>query len=721
MKRAQMLVKLLSIAAAAPVMTELAQSAGALEKAVDIAENVIGAIAGFVQTLLAAQGTIESAALVDYYDVDKYEVSATQPEHDKETNALITKAWASARKAREAKSDALQKCKHLPSYAQCFKDIVAMQESAADANAYALAATKRAIALIHADMEELERLGAGWSFYHGEERETALEVGRMLDKDALLQAIAAYTTIDTIGKAALVAGSASSVEDTVAQVLAGDYFSVSIVKAPAQYHKAFNALVGHHGEVFQLLEGHNDLEKAATSMHATNKAWEKQCNSAVSEAESELTKAGKEEPWLVSEVRGEWEIDSARVAEAKKLKDEGVLVRGAMDDYWLATSTARFQEAHDKAVLALDGLGAMMAMLRDIAEQKREECYASANATTAMGIALEGIAEEHCKRGDKETLGRAVQHYEKGAYQKALLSSGEPVSDVKALLAKAKVLAAGDAGKLKQIALLEEELRVAEKLDPETALPLLTSIADRAMALMEEAPAEEPPMEMMPAEKTPGEGEGVEPEEGERETVPGEAVAEWDTSTAEAKLKDLKKALDTVVELNFTVATVMDEEDWLEFKDRVGALKERPDSSDYARRKAELESVEDEMHQAIVGSMQRAKTEHETALAVMESEGVFDYAYVLENSRQEYEKGYYNRAFIYAAYAKAMAATQKSPATGLVTSAAAPLLIGVAVVVGIVWKLRSRKKEPEIRKVLKKIRGRESSRSSQRGPISWWK
>ncbi len=715
MKQVIVLVLLLSIATAAPVMTELTKSVGALEKAVDIAEGVINAIAGFVQTLLAAQGMVESAALVDYYDVDKYEISATVEGHDKEVNALITKAWASAKKAREAKSDALQKCKHLPSYAQCFKNIITMQESAADANAYALAATKRAIALIHEDMETLEQLGAGWSFYHGSEREVALEVARDMESEALHQAIATYTAIDTTGKAELTTGSADSVEQALAQVFAGKYFSVSIVKAPAQYHKAFNALVGHHGEVFGLLEGHNDLEKAITSMHATNKAWEKQCNSAASDAEKALTKANKEEPWLVGTVRKEWEINSARVVEARKLKAKGVLAREAMDDYWLATSTARFQEAHDKAVLAQDGLRAMMVELRDIVEQKKAECYASANATTAMGVTLEGVAEEHCKRGDKETLGRAVQHYEKGAYQKHLLSSGEPVSDVKALLARAKVLAAGDAGKLKQIALLEKELGLAETLDPETAMPLLTSIASRAMALMEEeAPDIEIMNEFVLEEIVPNRGEGVEPEEGEIDV-------EWNTDAAEQKLRDLKKALDTIVELNFTVATVMDEEDWLEFKERVDALKKRPDADDYARRKAELDVVEKEMHQVIVGSMQRAKTEHETALAVMENAGMFDYAYVLESSRQEYEKGYYNRAFIYAAYAKAMTATQKSPATGMLTSVAAPFLIGVAVVAGIVWKLRTRKKEPEIRKVLKKIRERESNRSSQRGPISWWK
>jgi len=723
MRTAILLVLLMvSASAAAPVATELTKSAGALEKIVDIVGDIVKAVTGYITTLFAARDTFENAGLVDYYDADGYETSATRPEHDAEANRLIEAAWAKAREAKEAKRDAVDKCRNLPSYADCYADMYSMQDSSAQANSLALAATKRALSLVNADLAELEGLGAGWSYYTGGEHELALEVAGKLEEGGeyapIYGAMRTYSMIDTAAEGEIATAYTQGIIDAAAKVLQGKYFSVEVVKAPAQYHHAFNALVGNNGMVFSILDDHNALEQAKGTMRAENAAWEKKSAEEVSAAEKALSELGKEEPWLA--LKEAWEANAQRVREAEYLSKEAAFARDAGQRYWLATSTTRFREAYDKAALARDGIGELSAELRDLAEKKRADCYAPANTTTAIGAGLEAIAEEDCKRGDSAPKGRAIEYYERGAAQKRLLSSSDPIADVKAMLARAKASAAGDEGKLAQIRLLEDELKLAETLDADSSLPILTSVADRAMALAEapataeamapEAPAAEmttPPSAAKPASLANATG-GKQP--------PAEAANfSWSTEAAQQKLSDAKKALDTVASLNFTVATVMDENDWLKFKGRLDSLKNKPSAGEYERKLKLLQELERDLDNAVVSSMQRAKQEHEAATVVMQEKQLFDYAYLLEDSRSEYERGYYNRAFIYAAYAKAMTVTQKQPITGLVPMEAAPVLLGLAVAGGVVWQLKRREKETPMRRVLKKIRARESSQTSQRG------
>jgi hypothetical protein len=709
---------LASASAATAVATDLTKSAGALEKLVDIVGGIVKTVTDYVTTLFAARDTFESGGLVDYYDADSYETGATRPEHDAEANRLVEGAWAKAREAKEAKRDAVDKCRNLPSYADCYADMYTMQDSSAQANSLALAATKRALSLASADLAELEELGAGWSYYTGEEHGLALEVADKLGEGGeyapIYEAMRTYSTIDTTAEGEITAAYTQGLIDAAARVMQGTYLSVEVVKAPWHYHHAFNALVGNNGLVFNLLDDHNALQKAKETMRAANTAWEKKSAEEVGAAENALSELGKEEPWLA--LKEAWEANAQRVREAQYLEKEALFVRAAGQRYWLATSTTRFQEAYDKAVLAADGLGSLERELLALAESKRAECYAPANTTTAIGAGLEVIAEEDCKRGDTAPKGRAIEYYEEGAAQKALLSSSDPIADVKAMLARAKASAAGDEHKLAQIKLLEDELKLAETLDADSALPILTSIADRARALAEapttaEAPAAEAEA---PAAKMAAPPSAAKPTGSEKSATEPATNFSWSTEAAQQKLADAKKALDTVVNLNFTVATVMDENDWLKLKERLDSLKNKPSAEEYERKLKLLQELEKDLDDAIVSSMQRAKQEHETATAVMQEKQLFDYAYLLEESRKEYERGYYNRAFIYAAYAKAMTVTQKRAITGLVGMEAAPVLLGLAVAGGVVWQLKRREKETPMRRVLKKIRARESTRTSQR-------
>ncbi|MCD4739699.1 hypothetical protein K8R43_00750 [archaeon] len=152
---------------------------------------------------------------------------------------------------------------------------------------------------------------------------------------------------------------------------------------------------------------------------------------------------------------------------------------------------------------------------------------------------------------------------------------------------------------------------------------------------------------------------------------PEEQLRELDRTQAEKILEELEEACDTQVELNVTIPVEFDEKD----------LKDYEKVLEKAKTQEEINSIELELKTVWITLMHKSKNEIETTQALMQEKEDYNQIEWLDKAQQEYNAKHFNKAYIYAHYAKSRTILKpKQPETGLVSMNALPL-VGLAVVV----------------------------------------
>jgi hypothetical protein len=171
-------------------------------------------------------------------------------------------------------------------------------------------------------------------------------------------------------------------------------------------------------------------------------------------------------------------------------------------------------------------------------------------------------------------------------------------------------------------------------------------------------------------------------------------------SEADRLVKELAEACDTQIELNATVPVEFDERDLEDYRIRLGQTASQ----------GEIDALTLELRSAWSKLMSNAKNEIEETQAVMKEKE--DYAQLewLDRAKLEYNAKHFNKAFIYAYYARSrtMLGNKEEP-TALVPMNALPAAGFFIVTASLVFYFRRNgKKKTRIESALEAIKTRES-------------
>lgn len=173
------------------------------------------------------------------------------------------------------------------------------------------------------------------------------------------------------------------------------------------------------------------------------------------------------------------------------------------------------------------------------------------------------------------------------------------------------------------------------------------------------------------------------------ETIDSKNREEKDTKKAEAIIQELEEACSTEVDLNESIPVEFDEKDLERYKKRLEQAKEQD----------EVDSIEIELKNEWKSLMINAKNQIEETQKFIEEKGEYERVKYLDKAKLEYKAKHFNKAFIYAYYAKSRTMIKKGT-TGLLTMETLPILGFIIIVVGVTLYYRKKEGKTRIQKIL---------------------